>query len=136
MSTTRLRLHHMHLLGLMLLCVVLLALGLPGATITRAAGNGEDFASNELGNPWDMDGPGDIAFEYTRDNDNLSSLVISGGELQAPANNPLPPEGGYRPVSTSKYRYLTVRMTAPGATLAQLFWQASLGSTFSGSVFQ
>ena len=66
MSTTRLRLHHMHLLGLMLLCVALLALGLPGATITRAAGNGEDYASNELGNPWDMDGQGDIAFEYTR----------------------------------------------------------------------
>ena len=59
----------MHLLGLMLLCIVLLALGLPGATITRAAGNGEDYATNELGNPWDMDGPGDIAFEQTRDSD-------------------------------------------------------------------
>jgi len=142
----------MQLLGLMLLCVALLALGLPGATITRAAGNGEDYAANELGNPWDMDGPGDIAFEYTRDNDNLSSLVISGGELQAtakntdpritllvpshPDTNPVPTEGGYRPVSTSKYRYLTVRMTAPGATFAQVFWQASVGSTFSGSVFK
>jgi hypothetical protein len=152
MSISRLRLHHLQLLGLMLLCVALLALGLPGATITRAAGNGEDFASNELGNPWDMDGSGDIAFEYTRDNDNLSSLVISGGELQAtakngdpritllvpshPDTNPIPTEGGFRPVSTSKYRYFTVRMTAPGATFAQVFWQASIGSTFSGSIFQ
>ncbi len=152
MSTTRLRLHHMHLLGLMLLCVALLALGLPGATITRAAGNGEDYASNELGNPWDMDGQGDIAFEYTRAHGKLGTPTFNNGELQATATdgdprislllpshsaiNPLPPEGGYRPVSTSKYRYFTVRMTAPGATQAQVFWQASLGSTFSGSVFQ
>jgi hypothetical protein len=142
----------MHLLGLMLLCVALLALGLPGATITQAAGNGEDYASNELGNPWDMDGPADLAFEYTRDKGGLSSLTIGGGELQATAKNtdpritllmptnldinPVPTEGGFRPVSTSKYRYLTVRMTAPGATYAQVFWQASLGSTFSGSAFQ
>src|SRR3982750_1052029 len=57
MSTPRLHLHHLHLLGLVLLCIVLLALGLPGATLTQAAGNGEDYASNELNNPWDMDGP-------------------------------------------------------------------------------
>src|SRR5437870_1126602 len=87
MSTPRFRLHHLHLLGLMFLCFTLLALGLPGATITQAAGNGEDYASNELGNPWDMDGRGDIAFEYTRDHDNLSSLDITGGELLATAKN-------------------------------------------------
>ena len=45
MTTPRLRLHHVQLLGLLLMCVVLLALGLPGATTTRAAGNGEDFAA-------------------------------------------------------------------------------------------
>ncbi|MEO7912851.1 MAG: hypothetical protein ABIV47_24640, partial [Roseiflexaceae bacterium] len=152
MSPTRLRLHQMNLLGLVLLCIALLALGLPGATITQAAGNGEDYASNELGNPWDMDGRGDIAFEYTRDNGNLGTPTFSGGELQAtassgdpritlllpghPDTNPIPIEGGFRPINTSKYRYLTVRMTAPGATFAQVFWQASLGSTFSGSIFQ
>jgi len=140
----------MHLLGLMLLCVALLALGLPGATTTRAAGNGEDYASNELGNPWDMDGPGDIAFEYTRGNGGVGTPVFSGGELQFTATNgdpritvllpshsntnPIPTEGGFRPISTSKYRYLTVRMQSPGFTFAQVFWQASLGSTFSGSV--
>jgi hypothetical protein len=142
----------MHVLVLMLLCVALLALGLPGATTTRAAGNGEDYASNEIGNPWDMDGPGDIAFEYTRDNGNLGTPSFSGGVLQGtatntdprvtllvpshPGVNPIPTEGGFRPVNTSKYRYLTVRMSAPGTTFAQVFWQASLGSTFSGSAFK
>jgi hypothetical protein len=152
MSAPRIRFHRFQLLSLMLLCFALLALGLPGATITQAAGNGADYAADELGNPWDMDSTSDIAFEYTRDNDNLSSLIISGGELQATAKNgdpritllvptntainPLPPEGGYRPVSTSKYRYLTVRMTAPNTTFAQVLWQASIGSTPSSSVFQ
>jgi len=152
MSTTRLRVHQMQLLGLMLLCIAALALGLPGAAPTQAAGNGEDYASNELGNPWDMDGPSDIAFEYTRDKDNLSALSISNGELQATAKNNDPrislllpshnetnavlPEGGYRPVNTSKYRYLTVRMTAPNTTFAQVFWQASLTSDYGSSVFQ
>src|SRR5215213_4095243 len=87
MSTTRFRLHHMQLLGLLLLCVALLALGLPGATITRAAGNGEDYASNELGNPWDMSDASDIAFEYTRDNGSLGTPTFSGGELQGTATN-------------------------------------------------
>src|SRR5215212_8349877 len=82
MSTTRLRLDHMRLLSLMLLGVALLALGLPGATLTQAAGNGEDFASNELGNPWDMSGPEDIAFEYTREHGGIGTPVFSGGELQ------------------------------------------------------
>src|SRR5262249_51214587 len=152
MSASRIRFRGFHLFSLILLGAALLALGLPQATPTRAAGNGEDYASNELGNPWDMDSQGDIAFEYTRDNDNLSSLVISGGELVATAKNadpritlllpghqetnPLPPEGGYRPVSTGKYRYLTVRMTAPSTTFAQLFWQATLTSDYGSSVFQ
>src|SRR5690348_1303713 len=83
MSTPRFRLHHMNLLGLLLLCVALLALGLPGATVTQAAGNGEDYAANELGNPWDMDGPGDIAFEYTRENGSVGTPTFSNGELQA-----------------------------------------------------
>src|SRR3954452_17534895 len=119
MTTSRFRLHHLHLLGLMFLCITLLALGLPGATITRAAGNGEDYATNELGNPWDMDSRGDIAFEYTRDHGNgnngagapFTNLTISNGILSAsatgndpritlrlptdPHTNPVPQDGTY-----------------------------------------
>jgi hypothetical protein len=151
MSKNWLRLHHMHLLGLMLLCIVLLALSLPGATITRAAANGEDFASNELGNPWDMDGPGDIAFEYTREHGNVSNLTVSGGELQATATNAdprvtlllpsdpnvnvIPPEGGFRPINTGKYKFLTVRVSVPTASSAQVLWQATTGSPFNASGF-
>jgi hypothetical protein len=129
----------------------LLALGLPGATPTRAAGNGEDYAANELGNPWDMDSSADIAFEYTRENGNVSGLTFSGGELQATATsadpwiallvpsdpdvNQLPPEGGFRPINTSKYRFLTVRVNVSSNSFAQVFWQASIGSAFNSSAF-
>src|SRR3954470_22224184 len=77
MSATRFRLNRFHLFGLIVMGCLLLALGLPGATPTRAAGNGEDYATNELGNPWDMDGPGDIAYEQTRDGDHLSNMAFA-----------------------------------------------------------
>jgi hypothetical protein len=147
MSTTRFRLHHMHLLGLMLLCIMLLALGLPGAVITQAAGNGEDYATNELGDPWDMDGPGDIAFEYTRDKGHLSGLTFNNGLLEAtatsfadpritlrlptdPHTNPVPQDGTFHPIDASKYKYLTVRLNVPINNSAQVFWQAATGTPF------
>jgi hypothetical protein len=149
MSTPRHRLHS--LFGLVLFCAALLAAGLPGATPTSAAGNGEDYAANELGNPWDMDSTADIAFEYTRDNGNVSGLSVNGGELQATSTNAdprvtllvpshadvnvLPPEGGFRPINTSKYRFLTVRVSVPSNSFAQVLWQASIGEPFKASGF-
>jgi hypothetical protein len=152
MSTSRLRLYHMHLLGLILLCIALLALGLPGATITRAAGNGEDYATNELGNPWDMNGPEDIAFEYTRDKGSVSGLSFNNGVLEAtattndpritlrlptdPHTNPVPQDGTYHPIDANKYKYLTVRLNVPVNNFAQVFWQAGTGTPFGFTGFK
>src|SRR5262245_33775728 len=85
MSASRIRFRGFHLFSLILLGAALLALGLPQATPTRAAGNGEDYATNELGNPWDMDGPSDIAFEQTRDGDHLSNMTFNNGIFSATA---------------------------------------------------
>ena len=152
MSTTRLRLDHMHLLGLILLCAALLALGLPGATITRAAGNGEDYATNELGNPWDMDGRGDIAFEYTRDKGNVSGLTFNNGVLEAtattgdpritlrlptdPHTNPVPQDGTFHPIDASKYKYLTVRLNVPVNNFAMVLWNAASGTAYGSTGFK
>jgi hypothetical protein len=152
MSTTRLRLHHMQLLGLMLLCVALLALGLPGATITRAAVNGEDYASNELGNPWDMSDAGDIAFEYTRDKGNVSGLTFNNGVLEAtattsdpritlrlpthPHTNPVPQDGTFHPIDASKYKYLTVRLNVPVNNFAMVLWNTATNTPFGMTGFK
>ena len=143
MSITRLRFHHMHLSGLMLLCVALLTLGLPSATTTRAAGNGEDYATNELGNPWDMDGPGDIAFEQTRDGGNLRNITFANGIFSATAINgdprlflrwpvdshvnPVPQDGNYHPIDASKYKFFTVRVNVPSTQFAQVLWVPAVG---------
>lgn len=138
-----------------LIVLAALALTLPGAA--RAQGgvepnaqiqaNGEDYAANELGNPWDMDSANDIAFEYTRDNGQISNLRFEGGALKGtsgadarvslllpsnPGVNPVLPEGGFRPIDTSKYRYLTVGMTSSAASFAIPFWQNDLGSPYEG----
>jgi hypothetical protein len=131
---------------------MLLAFGLPGATPTRAAGNGQDYATNELGNPWDMSDASDIAFEYTRDKDGLSNLTFSNGLLNAtaqtsdpritlrlptdPHTNPVPQDGTYHPIDASKYKYLTVRLNVPVNNFAQVFWQASTGTPFGISGFK
>src|SRR5262245_54903730 len=126
-------------LGLALLAFALSS-GAPARVATATTANGADFASQELGNAWDMTGPADIAFEHTRDNGNgnqgighpFSDLSFSGGLLSAtatgddpritlmipsdPGVNPVPPEGGYRPIDASKYKYLTVRLNVPTTT--------------------
>ena len=129
-----------------------LALVLPGAT-TQAqtaqpqASNGEDYAANELGNPWDMTDPTAIAYEYSRDNGDIANFRFEDGKLKGttkndarvslitPSNpnvNPVPPEGGFRPINTAKYRYMTVRINVDRAANATVYWQAGLGTEFIG----
>jgi hypothetical protein len=126
------------LFGLILFCAALLAVGLPGATPTSAAGNGEDYAANELGNPWDMDSSADIAFEQTRDGDHLSNIAFNNGIFSATAVtgdprvflrwpvdshvNPVPQDGNFRPIDASKYKFFTVRVNVSSTQFAQVLW--------------
>src|SRR5262245_63031148 len=124
MFTARLRFLRFRSLSFLALGWALLAFavsgGAPASVVTATATNGADFASQELGNAWDMSGPEDIAFEYTRDHGNgdngvphpFTDLSFSNGILSAtatgndpritlmipsdPGVNPVPPEGGYR----------------------------------------
>jgi hypothetical protein len=143
MSTTRLHLNRFHLFGLIMVGCLLLALGLPGATPTRAAGNGEDYATNELGNPWDMDGPGDMAYEQTRDGDHLSNITFTNGIFSATATNgdprlflrwpvdshvnPVPQDGNYHPIDANKYKFFTVRVNVTSTQFAQVLWVPAVG---------
>jgi hypothetical protein len=152
MSAPRIHFHGFHLLGLILLGAALLALGLPHATPTRAAGNGEDYATNELGNPWDMDGPGDIAFEQTRDGDHLSNIAFNNGIFSATAVaadprvilrwpvaakvNPVPQDGNYRPIDAGKYKFFTVRVNVPGTQFAQVLWIPAVGMPAGSTGFK
>lgn len=146
--------------NLALAALVALAFALPIAAQAQGgvepnaqtqATNGEDYAANELGNPWDMDSQNDIAFEYTRDNGQISNLRFEDGKLKAtsasndpritilvPSDqnvNPVLPEGGYRPIDTSYYKYLTVRLNVGKQTNVQILWQQQ-GGAFNTSEFQ
>src|SRR3712207_602664 len=88
MFISRLRFHRFNLLGLIVSAMLLLVLsGASAAPLQSGGVNGADFATQELGFAWDMNSPTEIAFEYTRDNGNVSGLTFSGGELQATATN-------------------------------------------------
>lgn len=149
-------LHRKHGLGIVALAALALALPQgaaqaqnPQPQATIQAANGEDYAASELGNPWDMSGPEDIAYEFTRDRGQITNLGFENGQLKGttggdarvtllvPSNagvNPVLPEGGYRPINTAKYRYLTVKMTVDKTSFANVYWQATDGSSFNGYV--
>lgn len=119
----------------------------PSATIT--ANQGQDYAATELGNPWDMDSSNDIAYEYTRDNGQISNLRFEDGKLKGTTGadarvtllvpshnnvNPVLPEGGYKPIDASKYRYLTIKMNVSATSYANVYWQIGTNAAFNGWV--
>ena len=81
--------------------------------------SGTDYATAELGNPWDMNDASDI---YS--NVNVSGMTFASGLLTATANAPVPPatesdaqlwlstvkNGQTLPIHSEFYRYLTFRM--------------------------
>ncbi len=81
--------------------------------------SGADYATTELGNPWDMDSSGDVIASG-----HLTGLTFNGGVLRAVADPPVPPatesdcylflntmrNGQYVPIDTLRYRYLTFRI--------------------------
>jgi hypothetical protein len=92
--------------------------------------SGADYATTELGNPWDFSGAGD----YSRV-DEISSIQYVGGVMDAYQNAPLPGQsrsdarislntrknGSVVPINTAKYRYFTFRMKADiSATVDQM----------------
>ncbi|TFG88150.1 MAG: hypothetical protein E4H17_02805, partial [Gemmatimonadales bacterium] len=103
----------------------------PLVTITAPAfTSGEDFATTELGNPWDFNDATDIQNTYE-----ISSMQFSAGVLSAYADAPLPGRlwndariylnlkrnGVGVPIDPKKYRYLTFRLRAdPGTTVNML----------------
>lgn len=123
---------------------------MPTASLPTVS-SGDDFATQEMGNPWDMSDSEDIAFEFTRDTGKVSSITFAGGVLKAvatapprvtllmPSNstiNPVPSEGGYTPINANEYRYLTVRFyvgSSNGSNAARFTWQATSGATPGGS---
>jgi|GEM_PF-1689469 len=81
--------------------------------------SGADYATTELGNPWDMTSSDDVnSIGY------ISGMTFGGGVLRATADPPVPPatesdcyfllntmrNGQYVPIDTLRYRYLTIRM--------------------------
>lgn len=112
--------------------------------------SGDDFATQELGDPWDMSEPRDIALEFTRSTGKVSNLTFSGGLLQATATeppritlmlpsdpnvNPVPHEGRFNPLNATAYKYATVRFyvgTSSAGNAARFLWQA-VGNTAYGS---
>jgi hypothetical protein len=151
MTTTRFRLQRIF----SVLFAAVLLLGTAGARTQaqalQQAAAGDDFATQELGAPWNMSNPQSFGFEYTRRSGNVTGLTLNNGVLEAtakngdpritlllptnPSANAVAPEGGFRPIDAAKYRFLTASITAPAATFAQVFWQTSLGSPFNGSPF-
>jgi hypothetical protein len=140
-----------------LLAVAALAVALVGPSITRAAlpaqsTSADDYATEHLGAPWDMSNTDVLPLEYTRRTGNVSSLSVANGVLSATATNndprvtlllpsdpnvnPVVPEGGFSPIDTSLYHYLTVRVNVSKTTYAQVFWQVGSGTPFNGSAFQ
>jgi hypothetical protein len=162
MSTTRLRLNHLHLFGLLIMGLLLLALGLPGATPIGATGiaalaaqpSDDDFFTQQLGQPANMSNPDDVDIWFTSVLGGLSNLTVNNngnGLLEANANNndprvwvrvptptgavPAPYEGSYMPIDAAQYHYLSVRINASTKTLMQATWQQSSASTFGQSPF-
>lgn len=86
--------------------------------------SGPDYAT-DAGNPWDMDGAGDIRKTRNIDRyhfaDNMLYFENTGGDPQIELSVPIP-------IDTSKYRYLSVRShsdrqnNVDHGTVARLFW--------------
>lgn len=126
--------------------------GLPARPATAATDSSRDYASMVLGNPWDMSGPEDIAFERTRDQGNVRNLSFSGGVLSAtptnndprlilrwpvdPNTNAVPQDGNYQPINADTYRFFTVRVFVSGSQFAQVFWLPAFGGSFGGTGFK
>ncbi len=80
---------------------------------------GTDYATAELGNPWDMNSSADVIASG-----HISGLTVGGGMLRGSADPPVPPatesdcyiflntkrNGVFVPIDTTRYRYLTFRM--------------------------
>jgi hypothetical protein len=105
--------------------------------------SGQDFATTELGNPWDMSDAGDLntnlnSWEITSVglvNENFSNGIYSAQVPTCPSGNADPVEylGGYpqgRPmptIDTGKYRYLTYRFYHSGTQDVGHGWMARFG---------
>jgi hypothetical protein len=113
--------------------------------------SGDDFATQELGDPWDMSEPRDIALEFTRETGKVNGLTFNNGLLQAtateppritlllPSNsnvNPVRYEGGFNSLNANAYKYATVRFyvgTSSSGNAARFVWQAIGSSAYGAS---
>lgn len=127
-------------------------IGFGGHAPVQAAGEGNDYATQALGAPWDMSTFNTIATQQTRINGSVSGLTFANGLLEATATNSDPritlllptnpnanaalPEGGVAPIDTNVYRYLTARVNITVAGQAQVFWQKDMTTPYNGSAFK
>jgi len=121
--------------------------------------SGEDYATKQLGNPWDFNSADDI-YQFAE----ISGQQYTGGVMAATANAPLPGQraadpriqmntrknGVIIPINTSRYRYFTyrynsdiygtsniqTRVTQMGWEVKLLWWNSglSLDGTYSCSL--
>lgn len=113
---------------------------------------GEDFATAQLGNPWDMNDGADVGTVAV---DHLISRTFSGGQFHGvsdgipvatsqdgiPVGDPIVyPLANQWVVNTSRYRYLTLRMQVDGnydllrGSVGRLFWGSLQGSPYNVTV--
>ena len=125
----------------------------PTVTITDPdETGGEDFASAVLGNPWDMNDGADVGNVAV---DHLVSRGFSGGQLHGvsdgvpvaisqdgiPVGDPIVyPLTNNGVITTSRYRYLTLRMAVDGdydllrGSVGRVFWGSQAGSPYNLTV--
>lgn len=91
--------------------------------------SGTDFATAELGNPWDFGNTGDIE-SYTQ----LSGLLYTNGLLRADTTGTDPQirlnmlkNGARIPINTSKYRYFSFRIKAANMTTLNILERQQRG---------
>lgn len=117
-----------------------LAVTQPDGTADKIAA-GRDYATETLGDPWDMDNAEDFNLNESL---NVSGAAYASGTFSctAASNDPnlflLDPglsgtqrngrTGKYFPIDTTTYRYFTIRMNVSVASSMQVFW-------FTGSSF-
>jgi Big-like domain-containing protein len=96
---------------------------------------GADYATDVLGNAWDMSTANDI---HLTGGENVFNLSFSGGQLHATSVNGgdanitlLGSANNTVPVDTAKYRYLTYKLQVDGpydltnGSVARVFWSSS-----------
>lgn len=121
----------------------------PDGTADKIAA-GRDYATETLGDPWDMDNAEDFNLNESL---NVSGAAYAGGTFSCTAatNDPnlflLDPglggtqrngrTGRYFPIDTTTYRYFTIRMNVSVASSMQVFWftGSSFVSNFAASSF-